>query len=122
MTRLFPGMLAAALLLAPPAWGGGIAAKGREIAIEHCSRCHVIPDYNPMGGLGSTPSFKVLTWLADFEERIRTFFVRPPHPVFVRVPGLDKPRKDLPDTIATFTITEGGIADILAYVRAIKDK
>ena len=82
----------------------------------------MVPDYNPMGGLGSTPSFKVLTWLADYEERIRTFFVRPPHPAFVRVPGLDKPRKDLPDTIATFTIPEGGIADILAYVRSIKDK
>ena len=122
MTRLFPGMLATALLLASPAWAGGSAAKGREIAIEHCSRCHVIPDHNPMGGLGSTPSFKVLTWLADYEERIQTFFARPPHPVFVRMPGVDKRPKDLPDTIATFNITEGDIADILAYVRAIKGK
>lgn len=115
-------MLAAALLLASPAGAGGTAAKGRKIAIEHCSRCHVIPDYNPMGGLGSTPSFKVLTWLADYEERIRTFFARPPHPAFVRVPGAEKRPENLPDTIAVFNISEGGIADILAYVRSLEGK
>ena len=122
MMRLQSCVLAAAVVLAFPAWGGGSAAKGREIAIEHCSRCHVIPGHNPMGGLGSTPSFKVLTWLNDYEERIRTFIARPPHPAFVRVPGAAKRPKESPDTIATFTITEDDIADILAYVRAIKGK
>ena len=122
MKRLLPGVLAAALFLAPPAWGGGSATKGREIAVEHCSRCHVVPDYNPMGGIGSTPSFKGLTRIADYEERFRTFFARPPHPVFVRVPGVDKPRQDLPDFLATFTMTEGDIADILAYARSIEGK
>ena len=122
MKGLLPGVLAAAVFLAPPAGAGGDPIKGRKIAVEHCSRCHVIPDYNPMGGIGSTPSFKGLTRVADYEERIRTFFARPPHPVFVRVPGVDKPRKDLPDFVATFTITEGDIADILAYARSINGK
>ena len=122
MKKLLPGVLAAAALLTSAAAAGGDPIKGRKIAVEHCSRCHVIPDYNPMGGIGSTPSFKVLTRIADYEERIRTFFTRPPHPVFVRVPDVDKPRKDLPDFIATFTITEGDIADILAYARTIKGK
>ena len=31
-------------------------AKGREIVRQHCTRCHVVPDMNPWGGIGSTPS------------------------------------------------------------------
>ena len=31
-------------------------AKGREIVRQHCTRCHVVPDMNPYGGIGSTPS------------------------------------------------------------------
>ncbi len=31
---------------------------GRKIAETHCARCHVVGDFNPMGGIGSTPSFQ----------------------------------------------------------------
>ena len=37
-------------------------AKGREIVRQHCTRCHVVPDMNPYGGIGSTPSFAALKW------------------------------------------------------------
>ncbi len=29
---------------------------GRKMSLEHCARCHVIGDFNPFGGIGSTPS------------------------------------------------------------------
>ena len=50
MFRWLPGVLVATLLPAPYAWAAGSAAKGRDIAVEHCSHCHVIPDHNPMAG------------------------------------------------------------------------
>ena len=42
------------------AWAGGDAEAGRKISETHCARCHVVGDFNPMGGIGSTPSFQLL--------------------------------------------------------------
>ncbi len=108
-----------------PVWVAGAepdARKGREIAIKHCSRCHVIGDYNRYGGIDSTPSFP---WLAnrrqDYEERLQTFYERRPHPVFVRVPGV--PRwTDLPSPVAEFTMTLDDIEDLIAFVKTLKKK
>lgn len=63
---------------------------GRMVARQHCARCHVIGDFNPYGGIGSTPSFQLLARRSDWLERFQTFYERRPHPVFVRVP--DVPR------------------------------
>lgn len=61
--------------------------RGFELARQYCSRCHVIGDYNRMGGIGNSPSFAWMVKNADWRERFQTFYARRPHPVFVRVPG-----------------------------------
>ena len=38
-------------------------ARGSDIARQHCTRCHVVPDINPYVGIGSTPSFSAMKWL-----------------------------------------------------------
>ena len=96
----------------------GNAEQGRELAIKRCSRCHVIGDYNPRGGLDSTPSFQWMKRLDDYRERLLTFFDRPPHPVFVRVPGV-KPRGGTPYA-TVFEIKVEEIEDILAFVETLE--
>lgn len=94
----------------------GDTENGRKIAIQHCARCHVIPDYNPLGGIGSTPSFRALTYSADYVDRMRTFFSRHPHPVFVRVPG--QPRwSDAPAYAPVFEISLEQIEDLVEFVK-----
>jgi len=61
--------------------------RGFELARQYCSRCHVIGDYNRMGGIGNSPSFYWMVKSTDWRERFQTFYTRRPHPVFVRVPG-----------------------------------
>jgi len=61
--------------------------RGFELARQYCSRCHVIGDYNRLGGIGNSPSFAWMVKSADWRERFQTFYARRPHPVFVRVPG-----------------------------------
>ena len=61
--------------------------RGFKLARQYCSRCHVIGDYNRMGGIGNSPSFAWMVKSADWRERFQTFYARRPHPVFVRVPG-----------------------------------
>jgi mono/diheme cytochrome c family protein len=109
------------LVLAVPAGAeaAGDAEKGRQIAVDHCSRCHVVPDYNPYGGIESTPSFKLLARRDDYQERFEDFFARPPHPVFVRVPGVPKPTDD-PAFVAQIEIQPEQLDDILAYVEALR--
>ena len=63
---------------------------GRKVSVAHCSRCHVVGDHNPYGGINSTPSFQLLAKRKDWMERFQTFYERRPHPVFIRVP--DVPR------------------------------
>jgi mono/diheme cytochrome c family protein len=116
-----PALIALGLLLVLPAaaQAEGDKEKGRQIAIDHCSRCHVIPDYNPYGGIESTPSFRLMARRDDYLERFETFFDRPPHPVVVRVPGVP-PRTDDPAFVATFEIQPEQIADIIAFVEDLR--
>ena len=124
MSRLIPiGALLAALLLPAAAAGADPdPKKGRDISIKHCSRCHVIGDYNRFGGIDATPSFQSLAnRRPDFVERLRTFYQRRPHPVFVRVP--DVPRwTDLPSAVTEFTVTPEDIEDVIAFVKTLKKK
>jgi len=107
------------LLLAVPARAAGDAERGRQIAIDHCSRCHVVPDHNPYGGISSTPSFRLLARRDDYLERFRNFFDRPPHPVVVRVPGVEPPTDD-PAFVATFEIQPEQIDDIIAFIESVR--
>ncbi len=120
MGRL-PGICLAALatLQGGVALAEGDPERGRSLSIRHCARCHVVGDYNPTGGLGSTPSFQWMKMLPDYVERLRTFFSRHPHPVFVRVP--DYPRwSDSAAYAQEFTITVEEIEDILAFVETLE--
>lgn len=106
------------LFVAPAgAAAGGDMEKGRDIARQHCARCHVIGDYNRTGGIGSTPSFPLLRKMADWRERFGTFYNRRPHPVHVRVEGIRR-WTDLPSNAEPFTITQDNVEDILAFVEA----
>ena len=114
-------LIAALVVLASPSLAEGDAKNGRRIAVKHCSRCHVIPDHNPFGGIGLTASFKTMARMADYLERFQTFFRRPPHPVFVVVPGVAPPTK-LPSPHQKFTITFREIDDMVAYVETLRGK
>lgn len=70
-----------------PAFADSQIERGFELARQYCSRCHVIGEYNRMGGIGNSPSFSWMVKSADWRERFQTFYARRPHPVFVRVPG-----------------------------------
>ena len=120
-----PGLLRSLVLaglflaLSPGVHAAGDQQKGRQIAIDHCARCHVIPDHNPYGGIESTPSFRLMARRDDYLERFRSFFERPPHPVVVRVPGVAPPTDD-PAFVATFEIQPEQIDDIVAFVEALR--
>ncbi len=114
-------LITALAVPASPSVAGGDAENGRRIAVKHCSRCHVIPDYNPFGGIGMTVSFKGMAQMADYLERFQTFFSRPPHPVFVQVPGV-APLTKLPSPHRKFTITFRDVDDLVAYVETLRGK
>ncbi|VAV89416.1 hypothetical protein MNBD_ALPHA08-2525, partial [hydrothermal vent metagenome] len=52
----------------------GSVDEGRKISQANCTRCHVVGDYNPNGGISSTPSFQLMVnALKDYQERFNTF-------------------------------------------------
>lgn len=98
----------------------GDVAKGHDLAVTHCARCHVVSKENRFSGISSTPSFMLLVAaLPDWKERFETFYTRRPHPVHVRVKGY-APLTDLPPNAKPFEIELDNIEDILAYVRTLK--
>lgn len=104
--------------LGPDEMTGGSVKKGRRLTKMHCARCHVIENYNPYGGTGNTPSFdRLVTW-TDGLWRISTFFDRPPHPVFVRMEGVEPP--DVQPTAHPFELTLEQLKHIVAYARLLK--
>jgi mono/diheme cytochrome c family protein len=104
---------------APDLRAEGDVAKGRNFSITHCSRCHVVGDHNPYGGIGSTPSFQLLARRDDYLERFQSFYERRPHPVFARVPGVEK-WSEIPSHVAEFEVTQDDIEDIVAFVRSLR--
>jgi mono/diheme cytochrome c family protein len=96
MKRLLSILVLGLILAAAGARAGGDAVAGRKVAIENCSRCHVIGDYNRLGGIDSTP------WFMTFARkpavyppgRLRTFSERPPHPQ-LRIDLSERERDDL---------------------------
>ena len=123
MRRLAPALAlaAAALVAAGTAGAQSDPRKGRNIAIEHCSRCHVIGDYNRFGGIGSTPSFQALARMPDYLERFQTFYARRPHPNIVDVPGVAAWTK-LPAFVVKFTVTPEDIDALVAFVETLRKK
>ncbi len=112
-------LLAAGLAFPAEAAADGDRERGRAIAEEHCSRCHVVGAKNRMGGIGSTPSFQSLSSMADALDRFASFYARPPHPVFVRIPGITPPAPDRLNT-TSFELTVEQLEDIIAFAAALK--
>lgn len=97
----------------------GDAARGRELALRHCARCHrVAPGKGAT--LGSTPSFMALRALPDWDERIATWYVRNPHPSFMRIEGLSPAfTAASPPAIAPVLLTQAEAEAIQAYVASL---
>lgn len=94
---------------------------GRRVAVEHCTRCHVVGRENPFGGISSTPSFQLLVERRpDYRDRFATFYARAPHPAFVTVREVGPARPDLPPNAAPVTLTLADIDNIVAYVETLK--
>jgi mono/diheme cytochrome c family protein len=113
----------AANLFALPGLADNYAEIGRRISEQHCSRCHVVGDFNPMGGIGSTPSFQLMVnALEDWEARFLTFHQRLPHPPFVRIAGFPAPDPKVnPPTTAPFELELDDIERITAFARTLKE-
>ncbi len=103
------------------AWAGGDVEAGRKISETHCARCHVVGDFNPMGGIGSTPSFQLLAKRHDWLERFETFFARRPHPVFVRMPDVAR-WTTLPSHVTELAVTPANLDDIITFVESLRSE
>ncbi|MEP3115221.1 cytochrome c [Nisaea sp.] len=97
----------------------GLREAGREVALVHCARCHVVDAGNRLGGIGSTPSFRLLMSLPDGEHRFATFFDRRPHPAFVRMEGVE-PLTPLPANAAEAEMTVDDLDALIAYALSLK--
>lgn len=124
--RLRTAITAAALLVCScplAAQEGGSIKEGREIAAKHCTRCHVVGDINPTGGISSTPSFQLLVKRRpDYRNRFQTFFARRPHPAFLSLKGVGRIRPDLPPNAQPVELTQDDVQDVLAYIETLKPK
>ena len=98
-----------------------IIEKGREVVRQHCTRCHVVPNMNPYGGIGSTPSFAALKWLSDWEQRFEVFYTLPPHPALVSIEGVSEERSlSLPVFVAEIELQIDDVDAILSFVRTLE--
>lgn len=99
------------------------ATAGKKVAAQHCTRCHVVGDINPRGGISSTPSFQMLVRRRpDFRDRFQTFFARRPHPAFLSLKSVGRMRPDLPPNAKPVELTEQDVANMLAYVETLQPK
>ena len=118
-TQLFAGILLVMPIIVT-AEESERTEQGFELARELCSRCHVIGDYNRMGGIGNSPSFPWMVKSADWRERFTTFYSRRPHPVFARVPGYARWSESDP-YYPSFEITLKEIDLIVDYVETLRN-
>ncbi len=120
---VLPPLLAAALLVsAGPAAAQSLAERGKAIAEQHCSRCHVVDPDRPFTGISSTPSFQLLvTALADWKERFETFYARRPHPSVIRMEGIAPPTEE-PPTTTTVELKLSDVDAIVAFAVSLKEK
>jgi mono/diheme cytochrome c family protein len=116
--RCIAVLTAVLLVLGQGTASAGDLAKGRALAEAHCARCHVVGDFNPHGGIGSTPSLQWIKKLPDWRDRFQTFYVRRPHLAFVKVRGLEPPTK-LPPYAAPIELSPGDAEDVFAFIEAL---
>ena len=96
-------ILTAGWLAAAGAHAAEPVAAGKSAAIKSCSKCHVIGDYNRLGGIGSTPSFWIMARKPkSYVPRLLTFRERRPH------------------RSMKFDVTKHDIDNIIAYIKQLK--
>jgi mono/diheme cytochrome c family protein len=96
---------------------------GRALVRQHCTRCHVVADINPYGGIGSTPSFEAMKTLSDWRERFEIFYLLPPHPSVIRIDGISEERpENLPAFSHEILLTIDEHEAILSYVDGLEKK
>ena len=94
--------------------------RGREMAATHCTRCHVVGDINPYGGIDSTPSFIGMKRLADWERRYAEFYILPPHPALVRIEEVSAERdEERPAFVTEIVLALDDVEAILAFVKTL---
>lgn len=109
------------LAFCAPVGAAGSVEEGLKLANMHCSRCHVVSESNRMGGIGSTPSFRLLvTAFKDWRARFETFYARRPHPAFLSIEGRGRLRTDLPPNAHPVTLPARAIDDLVALAEEIK--
>lgn len=98
----------------------GNAAKGEELSLRLCGRCHVVGSKNRLAGIGSTPSFALLKTLPNWEDRFATFYVLNPHPSFTQIDDVTPPfDPSRPPPINPLTMAPEDVDNILAFVAGI---
>lgn len=101
--------------------GAGNIEEGRRIANVHCARCHVVGEVNAAGGIGSTPSFRLLvSAFKDWRTRFETFYARRPHPAFLSIEGRGRLREDLPPNAHPVILPARAIDDLVALAGEIR--
>jgi mono/diheme cytochrome c family protein len=77
----------------PVAWAAGSAQRGKAIARQECSNCHVVSksDAKALEGLTDGPDFAAMKDMtaADLKARLNS-----PHPVMSKFPALTGPQID----------------------------
>ncbi|MEL6288401.1 MAG: cytochrome c [Pseudomonadota bacterium] len=97
------------------------AKRGQQLAEKHCARCHVVGDFNPTGGISSTPSFQLLVRRRpDWRDRYLTFYARRPHPAFVLMEGFDRLMPELPTNAAPVKLTLDDVDALVAFAATLK--
>jgi mono/diheme cytochrome c family protein len=97
LLALWVSLAAGAALAAPD------TRAGMQIAVKWCARCHVIGDYNRLGGIDSTPSFWLMAKQRDaYLPRLQSFQDRRPH----------KSMK--------FQVSAKNVDDLIAYILNLK--
>lgn len=114
---LFWTMVAVLVVAARPAPAADVE-HGRKLARKYCARCHVVGDFNPHGGIGSTPSLQWIKKLGDWRERFRTFYIRRPHLAFIKVEDLE-PLFKRPSYATPVDLSQKDADDIFAYVETL---
>ena len=113
--------MASGLLAAPVLGFAADLENGRKLAREHCARCHVIGEGNKFGGIGSTPSFRLLvTAFKDWRTRFKTFYARRPHPAFLSIEGKGRLREDLPPNAHPVELPARSIDDLVALAEHLE--
>ena len=97
----------------------GDVDKGRELARQHCTRCHIVAGMNTVS-IGSTPSFTtIVNSTSDSVDRFRSFYALRPHPAFVRIKGI-VPLNDIPSPIAPIHLTSQEVEHIADFAATLK--